>query len=335
MLRAALRSAGRRVLPGRRKPAVPYDMFDLGHAAYEARAARHLENVYHKGQAKIWDGRELLAELVEKHGGVHIAPEKLAPLRRLFAIIFWGELAAWKVAAELALTIEPLEAKLAATAQAHDEARHFYVMHDYLQLIGYQPGELPHHAAYILETILNADSLVHKLLGMQLMVEPIALTLFQLVRANELEPVLCELLKYYERDEARHISLGVNFLPAMLAELSPLEQLDVWRFQLKMINAEIDGAKVLEPDFRALGFSPREVLRLGTGKQLTAVQMLVDQAGIGLPATEMFCRFAEARMEWDFPADDAGAMERLRRVISTLAKGADERKYTPLRSLYA
>ena len=30
-----------------------------------------LENVYHKGQEKIWNGRQVLADLVEKHGGSH------------------------------------------------------------------------------------------------------------------------------------------------------------------------------------------------------------------------------------------------------------------------
>jgi hypothetical protein len=48
----------------------------------------------------------------------------------------WGELAAWKISAQLADELEPLEAKLAATSQVHDEARHFYVMHDYLDALG-------------------------------------------------------------------------------------------------------------------------------------------------------------------------------------------------------
>ena len=97
---------------------------------------------------------------------------------------------------------------MAATSQTHDEARHFYVMHDYLELLGYEPMELPAGPRRVIESILHADSLAKKLLGMQLMVEPIALTLFQIVRENNLEPVLCELLPYYERDEARHVAQG-------------------------------------------------------------------------------------------------------------------------------
>jgi len=33
-----------------------------------------LEGIYHKGQAQAWDGKELLGQLVVKHGGVHHLP---------------------------------------------------------------------------------------------------------------------------------------------------------------------------------------------------------------------------------------------------------------------
>ena len=68
-----------------------------------------------------------------------------------------------KISADLALHLEPLEAKLAATSQTHDEARHFYVMHDYLKLLDYEPESLPSAAHRILLEILKADSLAKKL----------------------------------------------------------------------------------------------------------------------------------------------------------------------------
>ena len=42
-------------------------MFDSSYPEDEARRARRLESIYHAGQARIWDGREVLAELLEKH----------------------------------------------------------------------------------------------------------------------------------------------------------------------------------------------------------------------------------------------------------------------------
>jgi uncharacterized ferritin-like protein (DUF455 family) len=288
----------------RKAPAlVPYDMFDAVRVGREAEAARSLERVYHAGQSKAWDGRALLAELVEKHGGVNLAPDKLQALQKILAVIFWGELAAWKVSADLALRIEPLEAKMAATSQAHDEARHFYVLHDYLALLGYTPGPLPVAASGILDKILSADHLAKKLVGMQLMVEPIALTLFQMIRRHQTEPVLCELLRYYERDEARHIALGVNYLPELLKEMSPVETVDYWRWELGMIRLEVDGMLELEAEFRVLGFPPAEVFRLGQAKQLLAARMLADRMGDDGRVTDVFRRISQAMVEYHFPTD--------------------------------
>ena len=67
-------------------------------------------------------------------------------------------------------------------------------------------------------------------------VEPIALTLFQMVRESEIEPVLCELLRYYEIDEARHVALGIHYLPTMYRQQTMGEMVDMWRWQLKMIG---------------------------------------------------------------------------------------------------
>ena len=70
---------------------------------------------------------------------------------------------------------------------------------------------------------ISFKNLVKKLVGMQLMVEPMAITLFQLVREYQLEPVLCDLLELYERDEARHVALGVLHLPKLLEGMTRAE----------------------------------------------------------------------------------------------------------------
>ena len=78
-------------------------MFDELRSAEAMASARKLEGIYHKGQAKIWSGKELLPELIRKHGGVKVPQGQQDALRAVFAIILWGELAAWKVSADLAL----------------------------------------------------------------------------------------------------------------------------------------------------------------------------------------------------------------------------------------
>ena len=129
-------------------------MFDVERSAAEARRADRLRNIYHLGQHNAWDGRTLLPSLLEKHDGIHVAPPQRAALGRLFSMILWGELAAWRISAELAAEIVPLEGKMAATSQAFDEARHFYVMRDYLVALGHPPDKM-HRSA---ERLLGAGS---------------------------------------------------------------------------------------------------------------------------------------------------------------------------------
>ena len=143
MIRKTLSSVLRRRTAGDDLWGLPYDMFDHERTTREVKAARRLERVYHKGHQRAWNGKEVLQNLLEEHGPIELPQEKREALRSLFAIVLWGELAAWKVSAELAMRLEPLEAKMAATSQAHDEARHFYVLYDYLQMLDFVPGR-PH-----------------------------------------------------------------------------------------------------------------------------------------------------------------------------------------------
>ena len=306
---------------------IPYQMFDQDRTLQEVKAARHLSRMYHKGQDKAWEGEELLKELINKHGGVQLAPEKIAPLRRLFAVIFWGELAAWKVSAQLALELEPLEAKMAATSQAHDEARHFYVLHDYLALLDYTPQKLPTKSNRVIQTVLQADSLAKKLVGMQLMVEPIALTLFQMVRKHKLEPVLCDLLAYYERDEARHVALGVQYLPSLLRKMSKRKIADFYVWQIRLFLLEMDAVVEMAEDFETLGFSPKEAIRIGELKQLHAARMLRAQMDTGFPFEELLTRVVEARMALDFPTgsiDNRNRIERWKDAVNAMLNNTAE-----------
>jgi hypothetical protein len=246
---------------------IPFDMFDSAYPEAEARRARRMENIYHVGQAKIWDGRDVLAQLIAKHGKPDLAPEKRRSLARVFGIIMWGELAAWKISAQLADRLVPLEAKLAAASQVHDEARHFYVMHDYLEALGEKPGKLEFWARRVLERTLGTNNLLKKLIGMQLTVETVAFVAFQRVREIEVEPVLSDLMSYYERDEARHIGLGVQLVPQMVSKLSIAEAVSLATFQLDLLTSTLFSLKTIETDLIAIGVDPRSMLGMAFRKQ--------------------------------------------------------------------
>jgi hypothetical protein len=246
---------------------LPFDMFDAAYSDAEARRARRMESIYHAGQSKIWDGREVLAQLIAEHGKPKLTIEKRRALGRIFGIIMWGELAAWKISAQLSDRLVPLEAKLAAASQVHDEARHFYVMHDYLEAIGEKPGKLEFWAGRVLKKTLGTDDLLKKLVGMQLTVETIALVAFQRVRELEIEPVLTGLLSDYERDEARHIGLGVQLVPHLMSEMSITSAVDLALFQLDLLTTTLFSVKAIERDLLALGVDPRSLLGIAFRKQ--------------------------------------------------------------------
>ncbi len=265
------------------KTEIPFDMFDVAREAREAKRSVKLANLYHKGQDLAWDGREVLSSLLDKHGGIKLASEDAEALSRIFAIILWGELAAWKISLQLADQLEPLEARMAATSQAHDEARHFYVMYDYLSELGQVPTQIDRRSRAVLDLVLNTDDLVKKLIGMQLMIETLALTLFQIVRESRVEPVLSDLLRFYEKDEARHVGLGIQHLPAMLKTAGPLRNADLIAFQLKIVGWSMASLKALEPDLKRIGIDPRTVMFLGKAKQMSANEMLWKEMGIAKP----------------------------------------------------
>ena len=240
-----------------------------------------LENIYHRGQDSIWNGKKLLQSLVDKHGIPNVDAKQKKSLENIFAIILAGERVAWNVSSQLSYMIDDDGAKMAAVSQAHDEARHFYVMKDYLELLEYEPRELSKSATYVLEQVVSTPDLARKLLGMQLMIEPVALTIFRFVRKSEIEPVLGGILEYFEVDEARHVALGVKYLPLLIEEMSTIELAKFLFWQARMINAEISGLSDLEDDLLNLGLNPLEIFEYAEKKQIECLKLVANEMGVG------------------------------------------------------
>src|SRR5689334_12065206 len=129
---AAARSTGESAFP-------PYHLLSEGDPILDdgARRAydktRKLSRLYHQTQAQGWNPRDVLDELEREHGGIHVSADKRESLGRLMSVLLWGELAAWNVAADLARWLPDIDARMAATGQVFDEARHFTVLRDYMQ----------------------------------------------------------------------------------------------------------------------------------------------------------------------------------------------------------
>ena len=288
------------------KTQLRYDMLDMARNAQEAKRFVKCERIYHRSQQLAWDGKDVLATLLKKHGGIHVADDKKAALNRIFAIILWGELAAWKISAQLADRMVPLEAKMAATSQAFDEARHFYVMYDYLNEMGNVPKKMDRAPQALLDLVLNTNNLAYKLLGMQLMIETLALTIFQTVREQQVEPVLSELMRYFERDEARHVGLGMQYLPSMIMDMNRAQISAMITFQVRIMAWALWENKILEDDFRVLGIDPRKIIDRGRKKQMAALHSAFDALGVDWQRDRnYFAATLNGVVEVMFPSEDS------------------------------
>jgi hypothetical protein len=258
----------------------PYRLVEESIADRAERKLDRLERLYHVGQNKVWDGRAVLADLIAKHGPPRLPDDaRRDATLRILSLLLWGELAAWAISADLAEQIEDVEAKMAATSQAHDEARHFYVLRDYLRALGHPVPRLGGIGRRLLISILETPSLVHKLVGMQLLVESNALGIFRGLAKAHVEPVLTELLPYYEQDEARHVGLGVLYLPRLLKQLDAIETAKVMGFQLRSMFLLISGGLTYQDDFETLGLDAREMSKHTTKLQDEIMRDMLAEGG--------------------------------------------------------
>jgi hypothetical protein len=120
-----------------------------------------------------------------------------------------GEQGALLCTAKIVETVPWIDAKYYAASQVMDEARHVEVFSKYLdeKLSGHYP--LNAHLGLLLDDIISDSRWDMTYLGMQIMVEGLALAAFGFIHAMTTEPLLKKLLRYVMADEARHVAFGV------------------------------------------------------------------------------------------------------------------------------
>lgn len=258
----------------------PKDMFAERAEEDATTKTKRLERLYDLTREFAWDGPALLAELIEKHGapGSGMSAEVRKRLSRVLTVLMWGELAAWNISADIALEIEDLDAKMAATGQVFDEARHFRVLSAYVRELGMDPemGALPRT---LLRKVLAAPTLATKLVGMQLLFETNAVVLFHSLGESGICPILSELLPYFERDESRHVGLGVMFLPRLIQKMTPAEARRTARFHTECILLLMASGFSFRDDFEKLGFDQRKMATRVTKMQDDVLREMIERHG--------------------------------------------------------
>jgi hypothetical protein len=134
-----------------------------------------------------------------------------------------GEQGALLCTAKIVETVPWIDAKYYASTQVMDEARHVEVFAKYLdtKLTDFYP--INAHLKLLLDDIITDSRWDMTYLGMQIMVEGLALAAFGFMHAIAQDPLLKQLLRYVMSDEARHVAFGVLSLKEYYAELSDAE----------------------------------------------------------------------------------------------------------------
>lgn len=123
--------------------------------------------------------------------------------------ILHGEQGAMIIASQLVSTVPSIDAKYYAATQTMDEARHVEVFSRYLRTK--LEGEWPVNAELkeLLDTTIRDSRWDFKYLGMQIVIEGLAMAAFGSLYQICQDPLLKNLLLNVMRDESRHVAFGV------------------------------------------------------------------------------------------------------------------------------
>ena len=169
-----------------------------------------------------------------------------------------GEQGALLVASQLVSCAPTFNAKMYAASQTFDEARHVEGFNRYLkEKIGFQYPATTGLKS-LMDKILTDERWDLKFIGMQIIIEGLALAAFNNMKFILNDGLLKQLLHYVIRDEARHVTFGVNYLEDYLKTLSKSEIEDRAQFAFEacvvMRNRLISGEVIS----RFLDYTPDE-----------------------------------------------------------------------------
>ena len=173
-----------------------------------------------------------------------------------------GEQGAMLVASQLVSCAPTYQAKLYAASQTFDEARHVEVFARYIKEIHGIEYPINKSLKALIDKILSDERWDLKFIGMQIIIEGLALAAFQTTKETSNCPLLRQLVHYVIRDEARHVTFGVNYLQEFLETLTEEEVEDRAMFayeacvvmRARIINTELPA--------RWFGMSEEEILEM-------------------------------------------------------------------------
>ncbi|WP_328937633.1 ferritin-like domain-containing protein [Streptomyces tauricus] len=228
--------------------------------------------LYQKGKDKQWDGqRRIDWDLeVDPHDPIGTPDESISiygtpywekmndrdrgELRKhvaswQFSQFLHGEQGAMVCAARIVESVPDLDAKFYSATQTMDEARHAEIYARFLHEKVGMVYPIDDNLQSLLGDTLRDSRWDMPYLGMQVLIEGLALAAFGLIRDTTEKPLPKQILAYVMQDEARHVAFGRMALRDYYKQLSDAELREREEFVIEgcyLMRDRLRGTEVLE-----------------------------------------------------------------------------------------
>ena len=257
--------------------------FDTNYAWNYGTVKEGLRDLYEKAKREQWNGTVQLAwdTPVDPEGEiipqVYNPLEDYAPYKRLdekrvrefrhatmalqLSQFMHGEQGALIVASQLAGAVPWIDAKYYAATQTMDEARHVEVFSRYLREKLEWQWPINKNLKQLLDIIICDSRWDVKYLGMQILVEGLAMAAFAQMYQMAVEPLVRDVVHYVMKDESRHVAFGVISLKGFYDDMTASEKREREEFVLEVCELMRDRL-VGEEIAVHFGWQPDEVRRI-------------------------------------------------------------------------
>ena len=239
-----------------------------------------LRDLYEKAKREQWNGTTQLKWDTPVDPESEIIPQAYNPLedygpykqlnerevgRFRHAMLAWqlsqfmhGEQGALIVASQLTGAVPWMDAKYYAASQTMDEARHVEVFSRYLREKLEWEWPINPNLKKLLDLIICDRRWDFKYLGMQILVEGLAMAAFANLYQLAEEPLVKNLVHYVMKDESRHVAFGVISLKGYYEDMPNAERRDREDFVIEA--CELMRDRLLADEVAAyMGFNQAEV----------------------------------------------------------------------------
>lgn len=257
--------------------------FDTNYVWNYGSVKEGLRDLYEKAKREQWNSTTDLDWTIEVDPESEIIPIQLNPfadygpaqklnpkeMKRLshagisnqLSQFLHGEQGALIVASQLTGGVPWMDAKFYAASQTMDEARHVEVFAKYVNEKLEWEWPINPNLKELLDATIMDSRWDFKFLGMQIIIEGLAMAAFGSLWKMTNEPLLKSLLKYVMKDESRHVAFGVLALRDYYKELDAGEMKDREDFIIyacELMRNRLTGGEVA----RAMGWPEEEVTKV-------------------------------------------------------------------------